>query len=171
MMHRFSEEEIAMRSVLLLLLATAACRDFDRDINNRKPVSATKPVEQAPARDYEPAPAPAPAPAPTTTETVPAETERSPLKDGDHEYVRVRSNFETTSRERLSKLDARIQELEQSASESGRQTAQQLRKDRDELAMRLDTIREQAKPKWDEFQSSVEDSFQRLENRLNDAVH
>jgi hypothetical protein len=168
-MHRFMRGGIAMRSVLLLLLATTACRDFDRDIENRKPASATKPVEQAPARDYEPAPAPAPAP--TTTETVPAETERSPLKDEDHEYVRVRSNFETTSRERLSKLDARIQELEQSASESAHQTAQELRKDRDELAMRLETIRQQTKPTWDEFQSGVEDSFQRLENRLNDAVH
>ena len=154
-----------MRSVLLLLLATAACRDFDRDIENRKPASAPKPVEEAPARDYEPVPAPA------TTETAPAETERSPLKDDDHEYVRVRSNFETTSRERLAKLDARIQELEQSASESAHQTAQELRKDRDELAIRLDSIRQQAKPKWDEFQSSVEDSFQRLENRLDEAVH
>ena len=63
--------------------------------------------------------------------------------------------------------DARIQELEQSASESARHTAQELRKDRDELAIRLDSIRDQAKPKWDEFQSDVEDSFQRLENRAD----
>ena len=157
-----------MRSVLLLLLVTAACRDFDRDIENRKPVSAPKPIEQV-----SPATAPEAPPAPTRTETVPAETERSPLKDRDedHEYVRVRSNFETTTRERLAKLDARIQELEQSASESAHQTAQELRKDRDELAMRLGTIRDQAKPKWDEFQSNVEDSFQRLEKRIDDAVH
>ena len=162
-----------MRSVLLLLLVTAACRDFDRDIEKRKPVSAApKPVEQAPL-DYEPAPATAPEapPAPATTEPAPAQTERSPLEDDDHEYVSVRTSFENKSRERLSKLDARIQELEQSASESAHQTAAQLRKDRDELAMRLSTIREQAKPAWDDFQSSVEDSFQRLEQRLDAAVH
>ena len=162
-----------MRSVLLLLLATAACRDFDQDIDKRKPVSAPKPVERLPPVNFDEAPPPAPAPTPETAppETTPPAGSRAPATDNDHEYTRVRSSFESSSRDRLSKLDARIQELEQSASESARQTAQELRKDRDELAMRIETIRQQTKPKWDEFQSSVEDSFQRLETRLNDAVH
>ncbi|HUS27985.1 MAG TPA: hypothetical protein VMZ53_05735 [Kofleriaceae bacterium] len=146
-----------MRTVLLALLATAACRgDISRDIDNRAPAPAPKPVETTPAdRD---------------TAIVP-DDDHARVRDTDHEYVRVRSSFETSSRERLAKLDARINELEQSASESAHQTAAELRKDREELAVRLESAREQAKPAWDEFQSNVEDSFQRLEKRLDDAVH
>ena len=129
-----------MRTLLILLLATAGCRDVDHDLNSHGPVSS-KPVEHAPATD------------------------------NDHEYSRVRSSFEQSSRDRLSKLDARIHELEQSANASAHQTAAELRRDRDELAARIDQIRTQEKPNWDAFQSRVEDSFQQLEKRIDDAVH
>jgi BMFP domain-containing protein YqiC len=106
--------------------------------------------------------------------TAPAETttvERPRMNDAEHEWVNIRSRFEQTSRDRMAKLDARIQELEQSASESAHMTAQELRRDRDELAMRIEQVRDQTKPAWDEFQADVEQSFQRLEKRLDDAVH
>jgi len=170
---------------LALVLATVACRDVDRDINSHAPAPASKPVETTPtaptetprAVDEAPPPVEAPRPVEETPKTVESPTtvespktiEVTPKTDEGHEYTRVRSQFETTSRERLSKLDARIKELEQSASESAHQTAQELRKDRDELAMRIDQIRDQAKPAWDDFQAKVDDGFQRLEKRLDDA--
>jgi type IV secretory pathway VirB10-like protein len=167
---------------LALVLATVACRDVDRDINSHAPAPASKPVETAPtprvdetprAVDEAPPPVEAPRPIDETPKTVepPKTVEVTPKTDEGHEYARVRTQYETTSRERLAKLDARINELEQSASESAHQTAQELRKDRDELAMRIDQIREQAKPAWDDFQAKVDDGFQRLEKRLDDAVH
>ena len=111
-----------MRSLLLLLLITASCRDVDRD--RQAPFSSNKPVERS-----------------------------APV---DHEYVQVRSSFEKRSRERLSKLDRRIAALEQSSRESAHETVLELRRDRNELAMRIDQISSQAKPTWDEFQARVQ---------------
>ena len=94
--------------------------------------------------------------------------ERGPADD--HEYVRVRSSFEQRSRERLTKLDQRIAALEKSGGESAHETVLELRRDRDELAARIDQISTQAKPAWDEFQSGVDDGFQRLEKRVDDLL-
>ena len=88
----------------------------------------------------------------------------------DHEYVQVRSSFEQRSRERLAKLDQRIAALEKSGGESAHETVLELRRDRDELAARIDQASTQAKPAWDAFQSSVEDGFQRLEKRVDDLL-
>ena len=146
--------------LLLILLAAGACRgDVDID-THRAPAPSPKPVETAPSVTVEHDP---------PTESGAAVEPR--VKDADHDWVNVRARFETTSRERMEKLDARIQELEQSANESARQTAQALRRERDELAMRIEQVRDQTKPKWDAFQSDVEQTFQRLEKRLDDAVH
>ena len=97
--------------------------------------------------------------------------ETAPATDHDQEFDRVRSSYQTTAREHLAKLDARIHELEQSARASGRQTLAELRADRDELAKRIDDAQTQAKPTWDKFQADVQDGFQRLEKRIDDAVH
>ena len=125
-----------MRTILLLLLITASCRDVDRGIASQP--TSTKPVER------------------TTPD--------------DHEYVQVRSSFEQRSRDRLAKLDERIAELEKSAAASAHETVLELRHDRQELADRLDQIRVQAKPQWDDFQSHVENGFQQLEQRVDEAL-
>lgn len=96
--------------------------------------------------------------------------ERAPTTADDHEYVRVRSSFEQHARERLAKLDQRIAALEKSGGESAHETVLELRRDRDELSARIDRISQQAKPQWDEFQSRVEDGFQRLEKRVDDLL-
>jgi uncharacterized protein YdcH (DUF465 family) len=120
--------------LLLIMLATAACRgDVDLD-PSRGPAPSPKPVEVT-----------APPETVTMEGTAPAETttvERPRMNDAEHEWVNIRSRFEQTSRDRMAKLDARIQELEQSASESAHMTAQELRRDRDELAMRIEQVRE-----------------------------
>src|SRR6184192_990838 len=131
-----------MRSLLflLLVLTTASCRDVAPD--DRNAPTSSKPVERVPS---------------------------SAIGD-DHEYVRVRTSFEQHARDRLAKLDQRIAALEKSGGESAHETVLELRRDRDELATRIDQISKQAKPAWDEFQSSVDDGFQRLEKRVDDLL-
>src|ERR1043165_8908182 len=97
---------------LALVLATVACRDVDRDINNHAPAPASKPVETAPtpkavdemprAVDEAPPPVEAPRPVDETPKTVETPKtqpgEVTPKTDEGHEYARVRTQYENTSR-------------------------------------------------------------------------
>jgi len=88
----------------------------------------------------------------------------------------ARDDFETTRNtfakhvnERLEQLDARIHELAAKGTEQARQAADELRAERDRLAPKLDEMKRQAKAGWDQFESDLSKSLDRLEQRIDAA--
>lgn len=113
----------------------------DKEVIGHKSIEVSKPVEVVPTKP-----------------------------ENEHEFAELRSRFEMTTRERLSKIDLRIQELEAEATATAQDAVAMLRARRDQLASRLDTARVQAKSSWDKFETDLTHAFDDLERDLDDAL-
>jgi len=88
----------------------------------------------------------------------------------DDDFVQTRTTFETTVRERLERLDTRIDQLESRTDAAGHDAAIKLRARRDELSSRLDDIGQQTETGWDRFQSEMSRSLDELEHEVDTLV-
>lgn len=87
----------------------------------------------------------------------------------DDDFVTTRTTYETHSRERLSRIDAKIRELEARGEAAASKAAAELRVRRDQLSSRLQTVGQQAKAGWDQFEADMSRSFDELERDLDAA--
>jgi hypothetical protein len=85
----------------------------------------------------------------------------------DDDFIQTRSSFEKSTRERLDRLDARIDQLESRADSAGHNAAVQLRNMRDNIAKRLSEARKQSESGWDRFSSEVSKSVDDLEQDVD----
>lgn len=157
-----------MKKLIILLSAalvsTVACRDRARDVGE-KDIEMRKPVETTIEEPAERAPEPVPPPAaPAPTETV------EPTVSADDDFIQTRMNYQTTVRERLNRLDAKLDQLEDRVDAASRDAAARLRATWDQLASRINTIGEQAETGWDRFQSEMSRTFDQLEREVDDAL-
>jgi hypothetical protein len=88
----------------------------------------------------------------------------------DDDFVQTRTTYETSARERLNRLNARIDELGQRADARAQDAAARLRVERDALASKLDRASQQAEAGWDAFESDVSRSFDKLESDIRASV-
>lgn len=83
------------------------------------------------------------------------------------DFAHTRNTFDTHARERLSRIDARIRELEARGETKGRQMLPELRAKRDEAARELAEIGRETKAGWDRFESDLSRRLDEIERELD----
>lgn len=91
-------------------------------------------------------------------------------KSVDDDFVQTRTTFETTVRDRLERLDTRIDQLESRTDAAGHDAAIKLRARRDDLSSRLDDIGRQTETSWDRFEAEMSNSLDELEHEVDTLV-
>jgi hypothetical protein len=86
----------------------------------------------------------------------------------DATFREERSSFSNEMNDRLARLDAKLRELGARGSERTREAADELRVERDRLAVKVDEIGEHAKRGWDKFATDVKNGFSDLERKVDD---
>ena len=81
--------------------------------------------------------------------------------------TQAREQYSMHLRDRLAKIDAKIQEDAQSSDAKLRDKAAAAKPRRDELARKVDDARTQSADQWDSFKKGVDDSFDSLEKDLD----
>jgi hypothetical protein len=79
--------------------------------------------------------------------------------EADDDFLHTRAHFESQMRDRLSRLNARINDL-------GSHASIHLRAQRDQLAMQIEQINRRGEADWDAFRSKLERSFNEVEQGL-----
>ena len=79
--------------------------------------------------------------------------------EADDDFLQTRADFESRMRERLSRLNARVNEL-------GRSASVHLRAQRDQLALQVEQIDKRGEVNWDAFRGKLERSFNEVEQEL-----
>jgi hypothetical protein len=87
----------------------------------------------------------------------------------DEDFIHTRTTYETHTRDRLARIDARIRELAERGEVKAEAAAEELRVQRDKLAKQLERVGEQAKPAWDRFEAEVSRGIDELEHKLDAA--
>jgi predicted nucleic acid-binding Zn-ribbon protein len=86
------------------------------------------------------------------------------------DLVAAKEKYSVTVKDRLAKIDIRIHELEQRTDAKSKQAAIDLKARRDQLSTRLGTMQDRAAADWDAFTKDVDNSFDKLESDVNDAL-
>jgi chromosome segregation ATPase len=97
-------------------------------------------------------------------------SDRADLQAAKVDLNAAKEKYAVTLKDRLSKLDIKINELEQRADAKSHQAAVDLKARRDALATKTDQIKDRTAADWDAFTKNVDDSFDKLESDVNDAL-
>jgi uncharacterized phage infection (PIP) family protein YhgE len=92
------------------------------------------------------------------------------LTEAQGNLAKARVNYVTAARERLAKLDAKIDELEARGDAKSKDAAITLRARRNALAAELDTAGSRIDAEWDKFRSDLDDTFQKAEKEVKEAL-
>lgn len=92
------------------------------------------------------------------------------LDRANADLTRSKDEYVAAGRERLARIDARINELSARTDAKAHEEAQDLKIRRDELARRLDNASARARTDWDAFKKDVNDGFDKLESDVDDAL-
>jgi septal ring factor EnvC (AmiA/AmiB activator) len=96
--------------------------------------------------------------------------EQRELSKAEGELTKARSNYIVTMRERLAKIDARINDLEMRSDLKAKDAAVGLRARRDMLATRLDQAANRIDTSdWDEFRGELDSTFKQIETDIDRA--
>ena len=90
--------------------------------------------------------------------------ERRELKEAQEELAQARATFTTATRERLSKLDAEINQIEERGDAKSKDLAMSLRARRDALAAKLDTMGKRVDAEWNDFRKDIDTTFEQIEH-------
>lgn len=96
--------------------------------------------------------------------------EQRELAEAQGNLAKARANYITTTRERLARIDAKINELEARGEMKSKDAAITLRARRDALAGKLDQAGSRVDAEWDEFKSDLDDTFSKIEKDVDGAL-
>ena len=82
----------------------------------------------------------------------------------------AKQKYSVTFNDRMQKLDIKINELEQRTDAKSKQAAADLKARRDALSTKAHLIKDRTAADWDAFTKDVDDSFDKLESDVNDAL-
>lgn len=82
----------------------------------------------------------------------------------------AKDKYSIAVKDRLAKIDIRIHELEMKTDAKSKDALTSLRNRRQEMSTRVDGIKDHAAADWDAFTKDVDNSFDKLENDVNDAL-
>lgn len=88
----------------------------------------------------------------------------------DDDFIQTRTAYQTTTEERLHRLESRIDQLESRTDPAGHSAAVQLRARIDEIENRLQQIQNQTESGWDRFEAETSRSLDQLEQDLDRMV-
>jgi len=96
--------------------------------------------------------------------------DQNKLDDAKIDLQKARADFSTAVSARLARIDAKLQEASAKADAKAKDLAAQAKAERDALQTKLDTATTQGADHWDGFKKDVEDSFDSIEKKLDDAT-
>ena len=82
----------------------------------------------------------------------------------------AKDKYSITVKDRLQKLDIQITELGPRTAAKSKQEAADHKARRDQLATQVDMIKDRTSADWDAFTKDVNDSFDKLESDVHDAL-
>jgi septal ring factor EnvC (AmiA/AmiB activator) len=83
----------------------------------------------------------------------------------------ARVEYTNALKDRLAKIDQKLDDLAARTDAVARADADRLRVRRNELAARVDSAADATADRWDAFKKDVDDSFTKLDNDIDDAIH
>ncbi|MEO6775387.1 MAG: hypothetical protein ABI467_20660 [Kofleriaceae bacterium] len=86
------------------------------------------------------------------------------------DLVAAKDKYEVTVKDRLAKIDIKMHELEARTDAKSKEEVATLQSRRNELATKVDNVKDHATPDWDAFTKEVDHSFDKLESDLDDAL-
>lgn len=86
------------------------------------------------------------------------------------ELAQARERYNVAASQRLTNLDNKIKQLEQSTKAGAKDAAARLRARRDEIASRLSGGTATVQADWDRYKKDTDDSFDKLEKDVDDAL-
>ncbi len=95
--------------------------------------------------------------------------EKRELGEANRDMNAAYMEFKTTTQERLTKLDGRINELEARGDAKSKETAVELRKEKNDIAARVDNMGDRASSNWEELKKDTDAKFDAIEKKLDDA--
>jgi hypothetical protein len=104
------------------------------------------------------------------TENEATGTQQTELDKANAALVDARVKYMAAAKERLTKIDARIDELGKRADAESKATAARLRARREQIAARLDTIARQAATGWADLKQAVDDGVDSIEKDVDTAL-
>jgi hypothetical protein len=104
------------------------------------------------------------------TETETTGMQQTELDKANADLADARVKYMAAAKERLTKIDARIDELGKRADAESRTTVTKLRAHRDQVAARLDTSAHQAAAGWSDFKRTVDDGVDSIEKEVDTAL-
>jgi septal ring factor EnvC (AmiA/AmiB activator) len=96
--------------------------------------------------------------------------EQRELAEAQGELAKARANYVVTARERLARIDAKINDLERRADAKSKDAAITLRARRDALASKLDSAASRVDDEWTEFRSDLDGTFKQIENDIEKSL-
>jgi hypothetical protein len=82
----------------------------------------------------------------------------------------ARDKYEITVKDRLAKIDIKLQQLQQRGDEKSKAALTKLQSERGELGVKLDAMKDRAADNWDAFTKDIDKSFDGMEKQLDDAT-
>lgn len=104
----------------------------------------------------------------TGTETT--GTQQTELDKANAALVDARAKYVVAAKERLTKIDARIDELGKRADAESQATVAKLRARREQVAARIDTIAHQAATGWTDLKQAVDDGVDSIQKDVDAAL-
>lgn len=96
--------------------------------------------------------------------------ERGELQQAQGELATAQVNYVAAVRERLARLDAKINDLSAKPDAKSKDAAIALRARRDALAVKLETAPSVTAAQWDDWRKDVDQTFGQIEKDADDAL-
>lgn len=104
------------------------------------------------------------------TETQITGTSQTDVEKANADLVDARARYVAAVKERLTKIDARIDELGKRADAESKATVARLRAGREQIAAKLDTIAHQAATGWADLKQAVDDGVDSIAKDVDTAL-
>jgi hypothetical protein len=105
--------------------------------------------------------------APSTTETQTQARRGTDLDRTPGTQARSRATYANEMHERLNKIDAKINELNQNPDPAKKDLAIKAKAQRDAVQQKLDMSRDITSDRWDDYKKNVDESMKKLDDELD----
>jgi len=104
------------------------------------------------------------------TDSAPQGSPPTEIDKGNADLVDARARYTTAAKERLARIDARIDDLSQRADAESKEAVAKLRARRDQVAASLDALSHQAASGWETLKQDVDHGVDAIEKDVNTAL-
>ena len=91
------------------------------------------------------------------------------VKQAEAQLAAARADYTAAMSRQLERIDARIAELDAKGDAKSRETAERLRKHRDQFAARLERLEQEPPAKWEHLKDETDEQMQQLQKEADEA--